>query len=155
MAPELVTFLFGAAPIGEIRVAIPWGMTLGDLSSQEAFFWGFLGNVLATTIVILILPTLTKFARKHSKPLDHLLEKIFTKTRKKHSKNFTRFEEIFLVILIAIPLPGSGGYTGALVAWLFGVKPKIAIPLIALGIFLAGLIVLGITNGAITFAESF
>ena len=52
-----------------------------------------------------------------------------------------------MVILVAIPIPGSGGYTGSLVAWLFGVKPKVAIPLIALGVFFAGLIVLGLTNG--------
>ena len=59
------------------------------------------------------------------------------------------------MILVAIPLPGSGGFTGALVAWLFGVKPKIAIALISLGIFFAGLLMLGITNGMIALAKSF
>ncbi len=155
MPPELTTFLLATTPIGELRAAIPWGLTFGGLTDAEAFFYAFFGNVFAATLIILILPTLTKFARKHFSSLDKLLQKIFAKTRKKHSKNFLRFEEIFLVILVAIPLPGSGAYTGALVAWLFGVKPKIAIALISLGIFLAGIIVLGFTNGMIAFAKSF
>jgi len=55
--------------------------------------------------------------------------------------------------LVAIPLPGSGGWTGVLVAWLFGVEKKWAIGLISLGILLAGLLVAGVTTGAIVFAE--
>ena len=155
MPPELTTFLLAMTPVGELRAAIPWGLTFGNLSAAEAFFFAVAGNILAAALVILILPILTKFARKHFPPLDRLLQKIFAKTCKKHSKNFLRFEEIFLVILVAIPLPGSGGYTGALVAWLFGVKPKTAIVLISLGIFLAGILVLGLTNGMIALAKSF
>jgi len=144
---EITTFLFGATPIAEIRLAIPWGVTFGNLGSAEAFLWGFLGNISASTLAILLLPVAAGFARDHSKLLDNFFQKLFAKTRKKHSKNFLRFEALFLVILVAIPIPGSGGYTGSLVAWLFGVKPKVAIPLIALGVFFAGLIVLGLTNG--------
>lgn len=155
MPPELTTFLLAMTPVGELRAAIPWGLTFGHLSATEVFCLAVAGNILAAALVILILPILTKFARKHFPPLDKLLQKIFTKTRKKHSQNFLRFEEIFLVILVALPLPGSGGYTGALVAWLFGVKPKTAIALISLGIFFAGLLMLGITNGMIAFAKSF
>jgi uncharacterized membrane protein len=155
MPPELTTFLLGTTPVGEIRAAIIWGMTFGKLSSAEALFWGFLGNVLAAILIVLFLPKITKFARQHFRPLDLILQKIFAKTRKKHSKNFLRFAEFFLLILVAIPLPGSGAYTGALVAWLFGIKPKFAIPLIAVGIFIAGLIVLGIMNGTLAFAKSF
>ena len=153
--PQLTTFLLAMTPVGELRAAIPWGMTFGHLSSMEAFLFAVLGNILATILVIWLLPIVTKFARNHSKPLDKILQKIFAKTRKHHSKNFLHFEAFFLIILVAIPLPGSGSYTGSLVAWLFGVKPKIAIPLIATGIVLAGLIMLGFMNGMIAFAGSF
>jgi uncharacterized membrane protein len=153
--PQLTTFLLAMTPVGELRAAIPWGMTLGNLSSLEAFLFAVLGNILAAILVIWLLPIVTKFARNHSKPLDKILQKIFAKTRKHHSKNFLRFEALFLIILVTIPLPGSGAYTGSLVAWLFGVKPKIAIPLIATGIVLAGLIMLGFMNGMIAFAGSF
>ncbi|MBU1089263.1 small multi-drug export protein [Patescibacteria group bacterium] len=155
MPPELTTFLLGTTPVGEIRAAILWGMTFGNLSSAEALFYGFWGNVLATVLVVLFLPKVAEFARQHFHLLDRILQKIFAKTRKKHSKKFLRFAELSLIILVAIPLPGSGCYTGALVAWLFGVKPKTAIALISLGIFFAGIIVLGLTNGMIAFAKSF
>ncbi len=152
--PQLTTFLLAMTPVGELRAAIPWGMTFGNLSSMEAFLFAVVGNILATILVIWLLPIVTKFARNHSKPLDKILQRIFAKTRKHHSKNFLRFEALFLIILVAVPLPGSGSYTGSLVAWLFGVKPKIAIPLIATGIVLAGLIMLGFMNGMIAFAGS-
>ena len=155
MPPELITFLIGASPIGEDRLAIPWGMTFGDLSIAEAFFWGVLGNICAVILVLLLLKPLTNFAQKHSPLLDRLLKKIFEKTRHKHGANFYRFGAIFLIFFIAVPLPGSGGYTGALVAWLFNVPRKIAIPLVSFGTVLAGLIVLGITTGALTLAELF
>ncbi|MCF7836422.1 small multi-drug export protein [Candidatus Gracilibacteria bacterium] len=155
MPPELTTFLFGMTPIGEIRAAVIWGMTYGKLSSAEALFWGYLGNVLVAVLIVLLLPKIAEFARQHFQPINHIFRKVFAKTRKKHSKNFLRFAELSLLILVAVPLPGSGAYTGALVAWLFGVKPKVAIPLIAVGIFLAGLIVLGLTNGGLAFAKSF
>ncbi len=151
---EITTFLIGATPISELRGAIPWGLTFGGLSNVEVFIFAVAGNIFSAVMVVLLLPILTKFARKYSKFLDRILQKIFEKTRAKHSKNFRRFEALFLVILVAVPLPGSGGYTGALVAWLFGVKPKVAIPLITIGILIAGFLVLGITTGGLALAGS-
>ncbi|MFH0776220.1 MAG: small multi-drug export protein [Patescibacteria group bacterium] len=154
MLPQLTTFLFGAAPVGELRAAIPWGLTFGHLSSAETIFWALAGNIFATTLVVLLLPFVAAFAARNFKPLDRILQKIFAKTRAKHSKNFERFANLFLIIFVAIPLPGSGAWTAALIAWLFGVPPKIAIPLIAIGLAIAAGIVFGITTGAIAFARS-
>ncbi|MDD3066306.1 MAG: small multi-drug export protein [Candidatus Gracilibacteria bacterium] len=153
MPTKLITFLLGATPIGEARFAIPWGMTFGHLTPAEAYFWGCLGNIIAITIVILILEPVVVFLRKNSTFFDKLLEKIFHKTRHRHSANFLRFGALFLTIFIAIPLPGSGGYSGALVAWLFGVKKKPAVVLVSIGVLLSGLIVLEITTGALAFAK--
>ena len=150
MSPELSTFLLGASPIGENRLAIPWGMTVGGLSAAETFFWAVLGNILAVVLITFLLTPVTNFARKNWPWLDRFFEKLFKKTRHKHSHRFNRWGALFLIFFVAIPLPGSGGHTGAMVAWLFGVPPKVAIPLVALGVILAGVIVLGITTGAIT-----
>lgn len=155
MPPELTTFLFGMTPIGELRAAIPWGMTLGNMSGCEAFVWAVLGNIFVAVLLILLLEPVTVFIRRHVKPLDRVLQKIFDRTRKTHSRNFQRFEEVLLVILVAIPLPGSGAYTGALVAWIFGVETKAAIALISAGVIISGLLVVGLTTGAIAFAGSF
>ena len=155
MPAEITTFLFAMTPVAELRGALPWAVTIGDLSLAEGFFYAVAGNILAAVLLIFLLPLVTKFTERYWPWGNRILQKIFAKTRAKHSKNFERFEKIFLVVLVAIPLPGSGGWTGALVAWLFGVERKWAIALISLGIVIAGFLVAGITTGAIAFAGSF
>ncbi|MFH1375489.1 MAG: small multi-drug export protein [Patescibacteria group bacterium] len=155
MPPELTTFLISMTPVGELRAGIPWGITIGGVYPCAAFIWAVLGNIFAAILVILLLEPLSHFARRHAPVFDRLLQRIFNHTRKTHSRSFERFEEILLILIVAVPLPGSGAYTGALVAWLFGVKTKVAIALISLGIIIAGLIVLGLTTGALAFAKSF
>lgn len=155
MSSEFITFLIGASPVGENRAALPWGMTFGELSASEAFFWSALGNIAAVIALTFLYGPVSNFARKYWPWLDRLLTKIFKKTRHKHSHRFNRWGALFLIFFVSIPLPGSGGHTGALVAWLFGVPPKIAIPLVSLGVILAGVVVLAITTGALTLAELF
>ncbi|MBC8450752.1 small multi-drug export protein, partial [bacterium] len=58
-----------------------------------------------------------------------------------------RYEALGLVLFVAIPLPVTGGWTGAVAAFLFGIRRRYAIPAILLGIMLAGLIVSGATQG--------
>ena len=155
LPPEITTFLIAMTPVGELRAAIPWGITFGQLSDWEAFLFAVLGNIFVAILVVLLLPMTAQFASKHSNFIDNILQKIFSKTRKKHSKNFLRFEELFLIILVAIPLPGSGAYTGAIIAWIFGVKPKVAIPLISLGILIAGIVMIGAWNSFTAFSKFF
>lgn len=153
LPPEITTFLFAMTPIFELRGALPWALTVGKLPLWKALFFAVAGNIFISVLIILLLPLITRLAEKYWPWLFQLLQKIFAKTRAQHSKNFARFEKIFLVVLVAIPLPGSGGWTGALVAWLFGVETKWTIFLISLGILLAGLTVAGITTGAIAFVR--
>lgn len=155
LPPAITTFLFAMTPIFELRGALPWGATIGKLSLTEAFLYSVAGNISAAVLIILLLPKVTKLIEKNWLWGNQILQKIFTKTRAKHSKRFARFAEVALVILVAIPLPGSGGWTGALVAWLFGFERKSALILISLGIILAGILVAGITSGALAFAKFF
>ncbi|MFH0833764.1 MAG: small multi-drug export protein [Patescibacteria group bacterium] len=155
MPAEITTFLFAMTPVVELRGALPWGATLGGLSLTESFFWSVAGNIFVSVLIVLLLPFFTNFVAKYWPWGNRILQKIFAKTRAKHSQNFARFEKIFLVVLVAIPLPGSGGWTGALVAWLFGVEKKWAIFLISLGIILSGLAVLAITTGSLKLFGSF
>jgi uncharacterized membrane protein len=155
MSTELITFILGTLPLGEARFAIPWGMTFGNLTPAEAYFWGSFGNLIAITIAILLMDPIVNFLRKNYTFFDKLLEKIFHKTRHRHSASFLRFGALFLVIFIAIPIPGSGGYSGVLIAWLFGVNKKVAMILVSIGVLISGLTILGITTGALAFAKLF
>src|SRR3989338_10825768 len=107
-------------PIGELRLGIPIGKTLG-LPMSSSIIWALIGNFLVVMILLKILEPITNFAKKHSEFLKKLIEKVFDHTRHKHSKLFIEIGAIALVGFVAIPLPGSGGWTGALIAFIFGV----------------------------------
>jgi uncharacterized membrane protein len=63
-----------------------------------------------------------------------------------------RFEALGVCLFVAIPLPMTGAWTGAAAAFVFGVRPRLAIPAIAAGILIAGTIVTLVVTGAISFA---
>lgn len=155
MPTELITAILGSLPLGEARFAIPWGMTFGNLTPAEAYFWGCLGNLIAITLVILLMDPVVNFLSKNSVFLKTLLEKIFAKTRHRHTKNFMRFGALFIIVLLSLPIPGSGGYTGVLITWLFGVNKKAAIAIVSIGVLSGGFVALEITTGALAFAKLF
>jgi len=150
VVPELKTLLISMLPIGELRVAIPVGMTVYDLPFWSAFLWSFIGNIIPIFFVIWGLDLLiNKFAVHRIYFLNKFFNWLFERTRKKHTKSFERWQNLALVIFVAIPLPGTGAWTGALIAYVFGIPLKRAFPLIGLGVLIAGIIVTLITLGII------
>ncbi len=137
---ELQVFFLAMLPITELRAAIPIGITLFKLPPEAALIWGVLGNTVPTILILLLLGPVCGFLMRHSKFFHNFFTKLFHKTRDKHTKNFDRYGTIFLVIFVAIPIPGSGAWTGALLAFLFGIPFKKAAPAIIAGITGAGLI---------------
>lgn len=134
-----VTFIISMSPVLELRAGIPFGIQSG-LSWQMALLWSFLGNSFAVLIILLLLDSVSKFLRKHFEIFEKFFTWIFDRTRVKHTQSFEIWGSIALILFVAVPLPGTGGWTGALVAYVFGIKAKKAFPLIALGVLIAGLI---------------
>ena len=135
------TFLWSITPLVELRASIPLGYLNYGLSIYEATIISILGSIVTTSIVLFILPYIVEFLEKHSPFFDKIMKKIFEKTRTKHSKKMAIIGELFLIMFVAIPLPGSGGWTGVLIAYLFKIPYKTAIFLISVGITLSGVIV--------------
>ncbi|KKP37733.1 MAG: hypothetical protein UR27_C0003G0055 [Candidatus Peregrinibacteria bacterium GW2011_GWA2_33_10] len=147
------TFFLSMFPFTELRVAIPLAIQKFGMSPYEAYFFGVLGNIFPNLFILYALDPVSKFLMKHSKFFNVFFSKLFDKTRTKHSKKFQEYGALFLVLFIAIPLPGSGSWTGSLIAFLFGVAYWRALFLVSLGVMIAGLIItLGFT-GAIKFFE--
>ena len=71
---------------------------------------------------------------------------LFERTRRKHSKKFEKWGALALITFVAIPLPITGGWSGALAAFVFGIPFKKALPLIFSGVIIAGVIVTGLTG---------
>ena len=101
--------------------------------------------------ILWLLEPIAKFLRKHSKRMDKFFDWLFTKTRNKHNKKFERWGALALIGFVAIPLPMTGSWTGALAAFIFGVKYLPALLLILLGVLIAGGIVSLITLGVVRF----
>lgn len=141
MSPELITFLSSMIPIGELRTAIPFAINVLGLPKEIAFIWAVLGNMVPVFILLKLLDPIAKLLMKYSKPLHDILQKLFSKTRIKHSKKFERYEALFLPLFVAIPLPGSGAWTGILIAFVFGIPYWKSVGLIGLGVLIAGIII--------------
>lgn len=143
----LKTLVTAMMPILEIRGAIPVGVASG-LDPWLAFAVGFVGNMLPIPILILLTRKIIEWLKKHN-----VLAKLTAWLENKGSKGAQKVQKYSfwgLFILVAIPLPGTGAWTGALVASLLDMRLKRALPAIAMGVASAGLIVLLVTYGVIS-----
>ncbi len=141
MKEYFYTFWLSITPILELRASIPVGHLHYKLPLYDVILISSIGGLLVTACMLLALPIVVNLTRKHCPPLDKLLHKIFEKTRKKHSKKMQTVGELFLIIFVAIPIPGSGVFSGSLLAYLFGVKFWKAFILIGLGMIGSALII--------------
>ncbi len=139
MSPELKVFLLSMTPFGELRCSIPVALAVFHMPLKKAFLISFFGNSLATVSVLIFLEKITAFLSR-SEIMKRFFEWLFERTRKKYEKRFLLLKDIALLTIVSIPLPFTGGWTGALCAFLFGIPYRRAIPILTLGIAFAGII---------------
>jgi uncharacterized membrane protein len=140
LTPELAVFLTSMLPIIELRGALPLAINLFNINWPRAFLIAYIGNIIPVPIILLLLNPVVKLLSKIG-----LFRRFFTwlfeRTRKKGNEMIEKYEEIGLMAFVAIPLPGTGAWTGALIAFLFGLDFKKSLVVIAIGVFIAGVIV--------------
>ena len=132
-------------PVVELRGAIPIGVGMG-LSYAEAFILAFIGNLLPIPFLIMFTRRVFEWMKTKSKWLRSIVKKLEDKADR-NKEVVKKYEFWGLVLLVAIPLPGTGAWTGALVAAMMDMQLKRAMPAIALGVFIAGMIVTAVTFG--------
>ena len=141
-----MTLLISMVPVLELRGAIPIGVAHG-LDYRIAIAVSILGNLVPVPFIILFIRRIFAWMRAHMPKLDGLV----TRMEKKAEKNRAAVEKYAfwgLAILVAIPLPGTGAWTGALVAAMMEMRLKRAFPAIVIGVVIAGVIVSIVTYGA-------
>ncbi len=143
---RLITFLMAMVPVVELRGAIPYGVISG-LSVHEAFILAVLGNLAPLPFLVVFTRKVFEWLRTKSDGLDRMVRKLEDKAEK-NKKVVLKYQFFGLMILVAIPLPGTGGWTGALVAAMMNMQLKRAMPAIIVGVFVAGVIVTTLTYGA-------
>jgi uncharacterized membrane protein len=137
----LVVFFTAMIPIGELRAAIPLGLGLYKLNMYAVFIIAVIGNFIPAVAIVYILEPLSKFLMRKFRPANRFFTWLFERTRRKHAKKFEKYSGFALAVFVGIPLPMTGAWTGALIAFVFGIPPKKAILDILLGIIMAGIIV--------------
>ncbi len=146
MGKLLCTFFLSMVPVVELRGGIPLGLSLG-LTPAESFLCATLGNMLPVPFLILLTRKVFRWLKK-SPRIAPLIEKLETRGHEK-GEIVRKYRTAGLIILVAIPLPGTGAWTGALVATLLDLRLKTAIPAILLGVLIAGGLVLAASLGFI------
>lgn len=147
---EIITALLAMAPIGELRAAIPVGVGMG-LTLWYAVVLSVIANIVAGLLLLLLLDPIASWLRKHISFFDKFFTWLFQRTRRKAASKMERFGRfIGIFILVGIPLPGTGAWTAAAAAFVFGIKFRVAFPAIVLGIFVAATITALVTAGVIT-----
>ncbi len=147
--PELATALLAALPVTELRASIPVAIGGWHLSWSSALAWSLVGNIIPVFFILWLLEPVAQWLKRVSPTADRLIEWLFARTRRKFNHDYETYGLIGLAIFVAIPLPGTGAWTGAMAAWLFNIPFKKAVPAIAAGIVGAGIVVTLITVGAI------
>ncbi len=134
-------------PIFELRGGLPLIVNYAlknNLSVFPLFLLVILLNVLVIFVVFFFLDYLHNYFMKiksYRNGFNVYLERLKKKVNK-FEKKFNKLGFIALVLFVAVPLPGTGAYTGCLVAWILGLERKKSIVSISLGVFLAGLLIL-------------
>ena len=135
----LALFIVSIIPFIELRGAIPFGILALGMPWYEVLLVSFIANCLPIPFIILLARPVVDWL-KRTKLFSGFAHKLEAKMMKK-SKKITKYEMIGLFLFVVIPLPGTGAYSGALIAALLGMRLRKSFIAIAAGVFLAGVIV--------------
>lgn len=152
MTPEALdawqmTFVTAMMPVLELRGAIPFGIAAG-LPIPLVVVTAIVGNLLPIPLILLLIRRIFQWLR-HFPKLGHLIDRIERRAHVK-GKKVQKYRTFGLVVLVAIPLPGTGAWTGALVADVLDIRMRTALPAITLGVMIAAVLMTAVTCGVIT-----
>jgi len=141
----LYTILISMVPIIELRGGLPIGIASG-LSFPSAYIASVIGNLIPVPFIILFIRRIFLFIRKHFPKFNSFIDKLEAKAHLK-GKKVKKYQKLGLYIFVAIPLPGTGAWTGSLVAAFLDIRLKDAILPIFMGVLTAGILIMILTYG--------
>lgn len=141
-------FILAAAPIIELRGALPVAILGFHLPVWQAYILCVVGSFAPTIAIVYLLGPVSDFLRKHIKFFEWFFAKLFHYARGKHTKKIETLKEGSVFVISALPIPLAGAWSAALAAFLFDIPPRKSLPLMFLGTMVAGAAVLLLTLGA-------
>lgn len=136
---DFALFIISMLPFIELRGSIIFGAAIG-IPWQHAFLVSFLGNILPVPFLILLARPIFTWL-KTTRLLAGFTQKVEDRLMKKADKvTVQKYSAVGLFLFVAIPLPGTGAWSGSLIAALLDVKMRYALPAVIAGVFAAGVI---------------
>lgn len=143
---ELLVFIISLLPILELRGGLIAAALL-DINFLVAFPICVIGNILPIPFVLLFIRKIFDVLKK-TKLFSKMVNKLDERAKEKaNSKSMQKYKAWGLFIFVAIPLPGTGAWTGALIADVLDIRMKRSLPIITLGVICAGIIISLISYG--------
>ncbi|WP_432407050.1 COG2426 family protein [Wukongibacter sp. M2B1] len=143
---ELIVFLTAALPIIELRGAIPIGVSLG-LTPLNAAIISIMGSMIPVPILLFGIRTVLNFLKK-VKLFKSIVYKLINRSIDKSGK-VQKYGAWGLILFVAIPLPGTGIWSGTLIAALLNMRFKWAFPAILVGNIIAAIVVMSLSSGVV------
>ena len=146
MAGEFtLTMLVSMIPVVELRGGIPFGVAAG-LPVWAAFIAAVIGNLIPVPFIIVYIRRIFQWMRRRMPRLNSLVDKLERKAHLKGQK-VTKYKYLGLMLFVAIPLPGTGAWTGSLAAAFLDMPLRKAIPSVVVGVLIAGMAISILTYG--------
>ena len=161
MPDELLTFLAAMTPVGELRAAIPLGILRFDLAWPVVFVLSVVGNVFPIPFLVYGLPIAGRRVQRievvdertgstwsllgEATVLGRALRWWTARIERRWAGLVRRYGVLAIVLIVAIPLPFTGAWTGSVVVWVFGMQPVRGLLAIAAGVLIAGVLVTALT----------
>ena len=139
------TILVSMVPGVELRGGIPFGVARG-LPVWAAYLAAIIGNILPVPFILVYIRRIFQWLRRHMPALNRLVDKLERKAHLK-GRTVTRYKYLGLLLFVAVPLPGTGAWTGALAAAFLDMPLRKALPSIFAGILIAGIAISILTFG--------
>ena len=143
----IATFFISMVPVVELRLGLPYGIALG-LNYWAALGAAVVGNMLPVPFIIVYIQRIFVWLRGRIKKLDDFISKLEEKAHLK-GERVEKYGPLALLTFVAIPVPGTGAWMGALIAALLNMPLRKAVPSILLGVLVAAAIMSALTFGVI------
>ena len=135
-------------PVTELRGSIPIAISYYHLPVLPTYLVAVVSNIIPAILLLNFLKPFSEYLRRW-----HIFDIFFCwlfKRTRKYEKRYEKYGALFLLFFVAIPFPGTGVWTGSIAAFLFGIRFWYALPMMAGGVVVAGIIVtltnLGVIN---------
>ena len=143
-----LTILVSMIPVVELRGGIPFGVAAG-LPVWAAFIAAVIGNLIPVPFIIVYIRRIFQWMRRRIPKLNSMVDKL---ERKAHLKGqrVTKYKYLGLMLFVAIPLPGTGAWTGSMAAAFLDMPLRKAIPSVIAGVLIAGMAISILSYGVVS-----